>query len=87
MAFISTIYRLGRQNLVYLGEDDEGVAEDAIRAINVVLDDMSVATDGFTRVEEVIYLPNGQWAYSEECLPPGLDFLSLAALSIDHGLR
>lgn len=80
VALMSTIYRLGSQNLVYLGEDENLDAEEAVGVMNHVLRDMHDTTEGFTKMKEVMWDHNGRPLHSDDSLPPGVNFRSLQAL-------
>ncbi|CAN9216570.1 unnamed protein product [Alternaria alternata] len=54
VAFMSTVYRSGLRNLVYLGEDD-GMAERGVKALQDVMTDMRTATANFTLLRQTVY--------------------------------
>jgi hypothetical protein len=49
------VYRNGKQNLVYLGEDDDGLAERAMKAVQFVYDEASAETDNFALFYHTLY--------------------------------
>ncbi|KAI4678948.1 uncharacterized protein J4E88_006236 [Alternaria novae-zelandiae] len=88
VAFMATVYSTAKHNLVYLGEDDEDMADRGMKALEVVADDMRAATADFTLVWETIRNENsGAIVSSNEPFSADVDFESLEALFNHHWFR
>jgi hypothetical protein len=55
VAFMSTIYSMGKQNLIYLGEDDSGFAERASNAVQSLISEMLAETYDFATFVPTVY--------------------------------
>ncbi|KAI4640794.1 hypothetical protein J4E93_008386 [Alternaria ventricosa] len=88
VAFMGTVYSTAKHNLVYLGEDDDNMADRGMKALEVVADDMRAATADFTLVWETIRNENtGVIVSSNEPFSADVDFESLEALFNHHWFR
>jgi len=87
VALMATVYSTAQHNLVYLGEDDDDMAERAVKALEDVLDDMRTVTADFTQVWETTYGKSGAPLYSNEPFSASVDFESLEALFNHHWFR
>ncbi|KAI4663310.1 uncharacterized protein J4E78_003721 [Alternaria triticimaculans] len=88
VAFMATVYSTAKHNLVYLGEDDDDMAERAMKALGDVVDDMRPATADFTLVWETMRNENwGTASYSNEPFSANVDFEALEALFSHHWFR
>jgi hypothetical protein len=54
VAFMGTVYSTAKHNLVYLGEDDDNMAERGVKAMQDVVNDMRAATADLTLLFETI---------------------------------
>ncbi|CAN9366844.1 unnamed protein product [Alternaria alternata] len=80
VAFMSTVYRSGIRNLVYLGEDD-GMARRGVKAIQDVVTDMRTATADMTLLSQTIHAKGiGSILASNEGFSEDVDFEALEAL-------
>jgi hypothetical protein len=87
VAIMSTIYRAGRHNLVYLGEDD-GLADRGVKAIQYLVNDMRAATADLTSLSETIFdKALGSRIYSNKGFGANVDFEALEALFSFHWFR
>ncbi|KAH7084229.1 heterokaryon incompatibility protein-domain-containing protein [Paraphoma chrysanthemicola] len=57
VSLMSTVYRKGKHNLIYLGEDTEGLAERAVRSIQDLIYEMKKVTKDFSLLSETLYDP------------------------------
>lgn len=74
------IYSSGKRNLIYLGEDDSGMASRAENCIQNIVDEMRTATDEFEILEAtLIDLETGDWRYSSGVLETDIDWEALTA--------
>jgi hypothetical protein len=81
VAIMSSIYSLARRNLVYLGEDEAGLAERAIHSLQKLLSEMRVATNDFTSLFPVLNEEKtGLRLYSDQDFQSDMDFESLVGL-------
>jgi len=88
VAFMATVYSTAKHNLIYLGEDDDDMAERAVKALGDVMDDMRPATADFTLIWETIRNENsGTFLYSDEPFSASVDFEALEALFSHHWFR
>ena len=77
VAFMSTVYRAGMRNLVYLGEDD-GMAERGVKAVQDVVADMRTATNDLTMLAQTIFVEHtGEHLTSDEGFSEDIDFEAL----------
>ncbi|KAH8632799.1 hypothetical protein IG631_11433 [Alternaria alternata] len=80
VAFMSTVYRGGMRNLIYLGEDD-GMAERGVKAVQDVVTDMHTATANLTLLLQTMYAEvTDAVLTSNEGFSKGVDFEALVAL-------
>ncbi|KAI4918631.1 hypothetical protein J4E90_003018 [Alternaria incomplexa] len=88
VALMATVYSTAKHNLVYLGEDDDDMAERAMKALGDVMDDMRPTTADFTLVWETMRNENsGTLSYSNEPFSASIDFEALEALFSHHWFR
>jgi len=88
VAFMVTVYSTAKHNLVYLGEDDDDMAERAMKALQDVMDDMRTATADFTLIWETIRNhETSDWLLSNEPFSASIDFKALEALFSHHWFR
>jgi len=88
VAFMGTIYSTAKHNLVYLGEDDDDMADRGVKALELVAGDMRAATADFTLVWETIRDGRmGSEVISNEPFSTGIDFEALEALFSHHWFR
>jgi hypothetical protein len=80
LAFMSTVYRSGMRNLIYLGEDD-GMARRGVKALQDVITEMRTATANLTLLRQTMYA-EGMDAIlkSNKGFSEGVDFETLLAL-------
>jgi hypothetical protein len=87
VAIMSTIYRIARHNLIYLGEDD-GLADRGVKAIQYLVNDMRAATGDLTSLSETILdKATGSRVYSNKGFGADVDFEALEALFGFHWFR
>jgi hypothetical protein len=80
VAIMSMIFRAGRHNLVYLGEDD-GLADRGVKAIQCIVNDMRAATADLNLLVETIWdEATGTFFWSNEGFSVDVDFEALEAL-------
>jgi hypothetical protein len=81
VAIMSSIYSLAKRNLVYLGEDEAGLAERAIHSLQKLLSEMRVATNDFTSLFPVLNdEKTGLRLYSDQDFQSDMDFEALIGL-------
>jgi hypothetical protein len=79
--FMATVYCTASQNLVYLGEDDDKMAERGVKAMQDVVNDMRAATADFTWLHQTLRDgKNGAVLCSNEAFSTNIDFEALGAL-------
>ena len=84
VAFMSTVYRSGMCNLVYLDED-EGMAERGVKAVQDVITDIRTATHDFTMLAQIIFVEEtGVHVISAKGFNENIDF---EALEVFFGLK
>jgi hypothetical protein len=84
---MSTVYRVAKHNLIYLGED-EGMAERGVKAVQYVVDDMRAATADLTLSCQTMFdEATGAELYSNEGFGADIDFEALKALFSCHWFR
>ncbi|RYN89408.1 hypothetical protein AA0119_g11369 [Alternaria tenuissima] len=77
---MSTVYRGGMRNLIYLGEDD-GMAERGVKALQDVVTDMRTATNDLTTLGQTIFVvETGGGVSSDEGFSEYIDFQGLEVL-------
>jgi hypothetical protein len=78
VSFMGIIYGSGKQNLIYLGEDDNCVAVRAKKCFDNILDEMHTATDGFaTLITTLQDAKTGATNFSSEDFQSEIDFEAL----------
>ncbi|KAI4681395.1 uncharacterized protein J4E84_007631 [Alternaria hordeiaustralica] len=88
VALMATVYSNAQHNLVYLGEDDDDMAERAIKALQDVMDDMRPATADCTLLWETVRSgTTGAVVTSNEPFSASVDFEALEALFSHHWFR
>ena len=88
VALMATVYSTAQHNLVYLDEDDDDMAERALKALQNVVGDMRTATGDFTLIWETLHNENvGTFLYSNEPFSASIDFEALEALFSHHWFR
>ena len=87
VAFMATVYSAAKHNLIYLGEDDDDMANRGLKALEDVMDDMRVATAGFTLMWETIRNEAGAKLISIEPFSASVDIEALEALFSHHWFR
>jgi hypothetical protein len=81
---MSTVYRSGMRNLIYLGEDD-GMAERGVKAVQGVVTDMRTAINDLTMLAQTIFVKEtGAHVTSAEGFNENIDF---EALEVFFGLK
>jgi hypothetical protein len=81
VAIMSSIYSLASRNLVYLGEDEAGLAERAIHSLQKLLSEMRAATSDFTSLFPVLNEEEtGLRLYSDQGFQSDVDFDALVGL-------
>jgi len=85
---MATVYSTAKHNLIYLGEDDDDMAEIATKALGDVMDDMRAATADFTLMWQTIYNKDtGAHLFSNEPFSASVDYEALEALYNHHWFR
>jgi hypothetical protein len=80
VAFMSTVYRGGMRNLVYLGEDD-GMAERGVKAVQDVVTDMRTTTNDLTLLAQtIVNWETGVYLFSNEEMSKDVDSEALETL-------
>ncbi|KAH7071941.1 hypothetical protein BKA63DRAFT_60601 [Paraphoma chrysanthemicola] len=78
---MSTVYRKGKHNLVFLGEDTEGLAERGIKSVQDLVFEMKEATKDFSLLFGTIYDPlTGAASFSKDGFTMEVDFEALQCL-------
>jgi hypothetical protein len=81
VALMSSIYSLAKGNLIYLGEDEIGLAERAMHSVQKLLSEMRVATYDFTSLYPVVSdKTTGLRLYSDQGFQSEIDFEALQGL-------
>jgi hypothetical protein len=81
VTFMSTIYSLSKQNLVYLGEDDAGLAERANKSVQSLISEMRMVTRDFESCDGILWdKGTGSFLYSSEGFHTRVDFAALEKL-------
>ncbi|KAH6866350.1 heterokaryon incompatibility protein-domain-containing protein [Alternaria rosae] len=88
VTFMTTVYSAAEHNLIYLGEDDDDMAESAVKALEDVMDDMRVPTAEFTLLHETVSNhKTGTQLSSNEPFSASVDLKALEALLSHHWFR
>jgi hypothetical protein len=67
VAFMGMVYSSGKRNLIYLGEDTEGMANTALKSMKALVDAISAANNDFETLSvTVIDLETGEWRYCND---------------------
>jgi hypothetical protein len=81
VALMSDVYSIATQNLVYLGKDDAGIAEQALESVQLIVSEMRAATNDFELLYQALYdEATGGQHYSDEKLSPNVNFEALRSL-------
>jgi hypothetical protein len=81
VAFMSTIYRMGKRNLVYLGEDDTRFAERASSAVQSLISEMRTENNDLDSSVQAAYnARTGVILFSDEDFKADVDFPALERL-------
>ncbi|KAI4607255.1 hypothetical protein J4E83_009711 [Alternaria metachromatica] len=81
VAFMATVYSTAKHNLIYLGEDDDDMADRGMEALQDVVNDMRAVTADFTQLLQTIFNhETGARLYSNEPFNTSVDFVALEAL-------
>jgi hypothetical protein len=81
VAFMGMIYSSGERNLIYLGEDDEGMASRALKSIQDLVNEMRVITNDFETLTSTLWdVDTGEEMFSDEDFVTELDFVALQFL-------
>lgn len=76
VALMRDVYSQADEVLIWLGEDD-GTTEDAIRSINLVLEQAGGETVGYGEFEDTLFNESGGLSYSDSPLPEACDYQAI----------
>lgn len=78
---MSDVYRTAKQNLVYLGDDDDEMAERAMKSVELLHAEMCAATDNLETLRETLYDDaTGAGLYSDDGFTIDIDIEALNSL-------
>jgi hypothetical protein len=81
VAFMSTIYSMGKQNLVYLGEDDTRFAERASSAVQSLISEMRTENNDLDSLAQAVHNDTtGVILFSDDDFKADVDFPALERL-------
>jgi hypothetical protein len=81
VALMSDVYRTAKQNLVYLGDDDDEMAERAMKSVELLHAEMCAATDNLETLRETLYDDaTGAGLYSDDGFTIDIDIEALNSL-------
>jgi hypothetical protein len=80
VAFMSTIYSMGKQNLVYLGEDDAGSAERAARSVQLLVSEIRAEIGKLEALLDTLESRKREGSTSIKGFNPDVDFSALERL-------
>jgi hypothetical protein len=80
VAFMSTIYNLGKQNLIYLGEDDARSAGLAVKSVQFLISKKGAEIDNVEISLDTLSSRNQEGSTSMKTYHPDVDFTALKNL-------